>query len=308
MIDMVKFYPLHKERFDFRIEKNGLMELTSPFNRETGEIQEFPKIGKYGNLEIRLTEKASFVKGSLHKFHNLAFYGEEHNHNDFSFCECYNAIEMICGKLGVTPNETKVTNLEFGLNIIVPQNPKLIIEDNILMYDFADHTIHEKFGGKGDYKEFKKYDYSLKVYNKSKQYKIDGNILRIEIKIISKRKLHQLGIFSLKDLMEQKAYFALFDFLLEQFDKLMVVDSEMMQNTLRTPKSGSFGEYCNPHFWKVLKQLRSDKVYRRHIRDFSQYSSKNGMDKTKIKVEELLRSKFYHLMNCYPANNYQKVA
>src|SRR5690606_6271035 len=100
MIDMVKFYPLDKECFDSQIEDSDLIHLKSPFNRETGEIQEFPKTGKYENLEIKLTDSTSFVKGSLHKFHNLTFYGEEHNHNDFSFCECYNAIEMICDKLG----------------------------------------------------------------------------------------------------------------------------------------------------------------------------------------------------------------
>ncbi len=308
MIDMVKFYPLDKERFDIQIEESGKVVLKSPFNRETGEIQEFPKIGKSENLEIRLTDKASFVRGSLHKYHNMAFYGEEHNYNDFSFCECCNAIEMICNKLNVMPNETKVTNLEFGLNIHLPNNPKLIIEDNILMYDFADHTVHEKYRGRGDYKEFKKYDYSLKVYNKSKQYRVNGNILRIEVKIMSKRKLHQLGIFSLDDLTYKKAQFALFRFLLEHFDKLMVVDSGMMQNTLKKSKNDPINEYCNPHFWKVLKQSVSDKVYRRHTREFHHYLAKNDISKTKNQMRELLKSKFYSLMNCLPSNNYQKVA
>lgn len=308
MIDMVKFYPLDKEQFDFQIEENGIIELKSPFNRETGEILKFPKSGRYENLDVRFTDSSSFVKGSLHKFHNQAFYGMQHNHNDFTFCECCNAIETICSKLKIMPIETKLTNLEFGLNIAVPNDPRIIIEDNVLMYDFADHTIHEKFRGKGDYKEFKKYDYSLKIYNKSKHYQIDGNILRIEVKIISKRKLNQLGIFNLDDIVNKKAHFKLFQFLLDQFDKLMIVDSEKMKKTLRKSKNDSFKDYCNPHYWRLLKQDVSDKVYSRNKRDFYAYSHAMGIDKTKNKIRELLKTKFYYLMNCYPSTNYQKVA
>ncbi|WP_276168670.1 hypothetical protein [Zobellia alginiliquefaciens] len=308
MIDFVKFYPLDKERFDTFLQDNGVIDLNSRFNINTGTVDEYPKIGKLENLEVRLQENASFIKGSLHKFHNMTFYGMEHNHNDFSFCECQNTIEVICNNFDILSNKTKLTNLEFGLNITLPKDPKLIIEDNILMYDFSDHTVHEKFNGKGDYKEFKKYDYSLKVYNKSKHYQIGGNILRIEVKIISKRKLHQLGIFNLRDITQKRTFLTLFQFLLEQFNKLMVIDSEMMLKALKRPQNDSFKDYCNPHYWRLLKQDVSDKVYSRNKRDFYDYCHDMGIEQTKNQIRELLKAKFYHLMNCYPTTYYQKVA
>lgn len=77
MIDFAKFYALDKDRFDQYIEDNDILDLRSRFNRSTGQIDEYPKIGKLENLEIRLTENTSFVKGSLHKFHNMFFYGQD---------------------------------------------------------------------------------------------------------------------------------------------------------------------------------------------------------------------------------------
>ncbi|MBA4744869.1 MAG: hypothetical protein H2058_06400 [Muricauda sp.] len=308
MIDNIKVYPLDKNRFDYQIETKKPVDLISEYDRSTGEMFEYPKKARYKNLELRINKASSYIRGSLHKYHNMDVLGEEHNHNDFSFCQAKEAIENLCNKFYLNPNETKITNLEFGMNVSLGYDPEIFINDNLLMYGFNAHTRHENFKGKGDYKEFKKYSYSFKLYNKSKQFGLDDHILRIEVKITDKRKLNSLGIENLSDLMVKEAYYGLFAFLLEQFDELMIVDSNELKKGLKTPENKEWVQaYYNPNHWKVLKDEVSYKVYQRHIRDFENYGNKMGIFNTKEAIGKLLREKFAHLINCN-ADCGQKVA
>ncbi|EKF56868.1 hypothetical protein I215_01600 [Galbibacter marinus] len=189
MIDNVKFYVLDKGSFDFRTEEKQTVELKSKFNRQTGEIEEYPKKGMYYNMQVNLLKKSSFIKGSLHKLHNLILDRKEHNYNDFSFCELEQTLDFMCDELYVRPEETKITNLEFGLNIDLPIDADRFLDHMLLMYDFKAPNRNETFNGKGNYREFKRTDYSFKIYNKTKHYKQKGNVVRFEIKITRSRLL-----------------------------------------------------------------------------------------------------------------------
>lgn len=299
MIDNVKIYPLNKKQFDNQIETKKPVDLLSVWDRSTGEMFEYPKKARYKNMEVRINKESSYVRGSLHKYYNMDVLGEEHNYNDFSFCQCSQSIENLSNKFYLEPDNTKVTNLEFGMNLPLGFDPGTFINDYLLMYRFNAHTRHEDFKGRGDYKEFKKYSYSFKLYNKSKQFGLDEHILRVEIKITDKRKLNSIGIETLSDLKTRKAHYSLFAFLMEQFDKLVIVDSKEMREGLLVPelKSG-LQAYCNPNYWKVLKEEVSYKVYQRHVREFENYGQEAGIFKTKEHISNLLREKFNSLINC----------
>jgi hypothetical protein len=307
MIDFIKFRMLDKEGFDFRTETKKTIKLTSRFDYETGEILEFPKNGKYYNMEANITKNATYLKGSLQKFGNLYQGLGNQNYNDFSLCDCKEYLQTLCDELFIRPENTKITNLEFGLNIEMPYDPKILIEDALLMFDFKDHNIREGFNGKGNYKEFKKSDYSIKVYNKSKQYKQNTHILRIELKITRARILERNNIFSLVDLYREETYEALFELLLACFDKLMIIDIEKLNKALKTDEINHLKNYTNPNYWNQLqKDLKPNQFYKAK-RMCNAHIIKFNSNNMKLNIEKRLREKFNELMNCYSLS-YSKAA
>ena len=296
MIDNIKVYPLDKKRFDYQIETKRPVDLISEYDRSTGEMFEYPKKARYKNLELRINKASSYLRGSLHKYYNMDVLGEEQNHNDFTFCQAIDAIENICNKFYLVPDETKITNLEFGMNLSLGYDPEIFINDNLLMYGFNSHTRHENFKGKGDFKEFRKYSYSFKLYNKSKQFRLDDHILRIEVKITDRRKLNSLGIDKLSDLTTKGAYYSLFAFLLKQYDELMIVDSKELKKGLKPTENNQ--AYYSPTYWNMLKNQVSYKIYKRVIRDFENYGNEAGIFNTKVVLETLIKEKFDYLINC----------
>ncbi|RXG33007.1 hypothetical protein [Leeuwenhoekiella marinoflava] len=306
-MDLIKFRMLDKEAFDFRTETKKTIKLTSRFDYETGEILEFPKNGKYYNMEANITKNASYLKGSLQKFGNLYQGLGNQNYNDFSFCDCKEYLQILCDDLYIIPDKTKITNLEFGLNIEVPYDPKILIEDALLMFDFKDHNIREGFNGKGNYKEFKKSDYSIKVYNKSKQYKQSTHILRIELKIIRARILERNNIFSLADLSREETHETLFELLLASFEKLMIIDVDKLNKALKTDEINHLKNFTNPNYWNQLqKDLKPNQFYKAK-RMCNAHIEKYNSSRMKEFIKKALQAKFKELMNCYSLS-YSKAA
>ena len=247
MIDLIKFYLTDKESFDYRTERKQTVDLKSPFNRMTGEMEEYPKIGSYQNMEVRLLKNNSFIKGTLHKlFNNLNGVGNQ-NYSDFSYCEFLQVKEELCEDLYIKPKETSITNLEFGLNINLPFNPDVFLDNMLLMSDFRAANVNDSTAKK-NYREFKRSDYSFKIYNKSKQYKIKENVLRVELKITRKRKLHDLNIYTLEGLDQIETFKALFKMLMERFDKLLIIDLVAVVKVLDNDQMNALKNYINAHY------------------------------------------------------------
>ena len=155
MIDFIRFYNVDKESFDFRTERKKVIPLFSKIDNESGEFLEYPKIGRFHNMELRITEKSSYIKGSLHKMRNLEFGFGKQNYNNLSLCDNYEALEILVDQFYIRPDKTKITNLEFGLNIPLEYDPSIFI-DNCLMWDFKAPSVIETFSSKGYLKQFKK--------------------------------------------------------------------------------------------------------------------------------------------------------
>ncbi|GBF22541.1 MULTISPECIES: hypothetical protein [Arenibacter] len=298
-MDFIRFYLLDKERFDHTTITNEKTKLMSIYDIVTGEAKEYPKSGRFHNMEIKMTENYSYIKGSLHKMYNSYCLRGMQNYNDFDYCQTLDSIEILCSELNIKPQYTKLTNLEFGLNIPLSYDPKVFIENSLLMFDFEDHNVSEKFNNRGDYKEFRKSDYSIKIYNKSKQYGCKDFILRVEVKIIKKRVLERLGIFSLADLRDIESYYSLYGFLVDRFNKLLIVDSQIMRNALKTGQINMLKNYTNPHYWINLKQRVSTNTYYKRRRQCHEYLDSLQLNKSKSEIMILLKNKFIHLMNCY---------
>ncbi len=299
MIDLIKYFINDKESFIDNVHKSSKTDLRGRVNFKTGEVMEYPKTAYFNNMFIEITENQASIKGSIHKcFNSIESYGEQ-NFNDFSYCDFKYALNDLQNTFLIKQKETRVTNLEFGLNIDIEQDPQELIDNIILMYDFKSPNRNEKFYGRGDYLEFKKTDYSLKIYNKSKQNSLrNRNILRVELKITGSRYLKKhFNIYTLNDL-DRNRFKKLFVKFLGHFDKLLVVDALSIKNHFRIDEMILFQNGINPTFWKSLKNTKSSKVINRFKSDFNNLLDNYTLLKTKKQLRNQLEAKYKELMKC----------
>jgi hypothetical protein len=164
------------------------------------------------------------------------------------------------------------------------------------MYNFIGPNKNLRFSGRGDYKEFQLTDYSIKIYNKSKQYKQETNILRVELKITRKRLLEKLGINQLEDLLNCGAYIELFKEFTDKFEQLLIVDRFDIDLVPENDYNRLI-KYTNPNFWIGIKEKESPKKICRLKKDFNFLLDKHSLLKTKKEILEKINSKFLELLN-----------
>jgi ferredoxin-fold anticodon binding domain-containing protein len=302
MIDNIRTFVINKHRFENHIEDNNLMDLTSKLNMITGELMEYPKKGKVLNLEVNITPLSASIIGSIHKYKNLLEDNGNQNYDDFNFCQIQETIGGLIKKFNIQ-RDTKLTNLEFGFNIAVSKDPQIIMDNNVLMNNFKAPNRNEKFNGKGDYKEFKLTDYRIKIYNKSKQFNIEANVLRVELKIVKKRLLNSLGIHCLEDLLDKEALRSLFKLFIEHFEGINIVDY-FEQEKVPEKDRNKLNRYMSPIYWIRIKSEKSPKQISGLKTDFTNLLNKYKLLKMKNEIREKLNAKFIELLDsdCFNSN------
>ena len=311
MIDFIKLNITDGLRFEEHISKHNITDLKTFLNSFTGAIELYPKYGKYQNFDIKINPKYSKISGSLHKFENICFIGENHNHNDFNFNSLKKQIPLLEEIFDLEENNS-LSYLELGFNIKLDFDPQKIIDDNLLMYNFKNHQKDLKFNGNGDYKEFIKRDYSIKIYSKSKQYKKQFNfnehILRIELKIKTKRKIQNIGIFCLNDLLDKNKIYNVFEFLYNEFEKLIIIDNLNFDDLPEKDKE-KLNRYTNPNYWQRLRaENKSYKVQNRLKKDFRLILNKYQLNTLKEDLKYKLIYKFWELINKNEAELFEPIS
>ena len=300
MLDNIKFKVLGKDELQNHIVRTQVIDLNTSVNLFTAEESPCMLKGSFFNMQIALSCVGAYIKGSIHKLTNLLKGGKNQNYNDLTFCSANESISRLIDVFGL--QKTSLTNLEFGLNILISKDPQQFLDYNLLMYDSEGHTKDLPFRGKGNYKEFQKTDYYIKVYNKSKQYGLKSNILRVEVKIINKRKLEKMGVFSIEDLQNKETIKGLYLFLLGELQKLTILDDytgvEMPSND-----RNNLNEYTNPNYWKKLIRDKSYKVRINRKKKFEALIVKYGLDTTKKEILEGVSEKYLEMMDCLFQDN-----
>lgn len=298
MFDLVNTNIKDSKKFEINLENNTFIEIKNFINLFTGEIKEYPKAGNFHNINIRVNKLYSKLVGSLHKLNNLIFHNEDQNYNDFTYNELSVLLPYFIDKFDLEENNY-LTKLELGFNIKIDCDPQKIIDNHLLMYEYKNPNRDKVI--KGDFKEFFKSDHHLKVYNKSKQYKrkfdVKDHILRIELKLTSKRKIQSFGINCLDDLLDKNKIYKVFEFLLKEFQKLTIIDTfdfeEIPQKDI-----DKLNKYTNPNYWQRLRiENKSYKVQTRLKKDFNLILKKYNLTTIKEDLSDKLIYKFWELIN-----------
>lgn len=166
-----------------------------------------------------------FIKTSMHKLFNLHNYGVEHNYDRFTYSKLIESIKIIETDLNIKGDQLIIRNLECGLNLKIQKEPRQFIESNIISFKDKTPNIQNNFEGSGFLSRYYLKEYELKIYDKSMQYNLDQNVLRIEMKTHRMSKVNKSGLTFLSDLGNKSILRNLKGILLKHFKQLLIIDT-----------------------------------------------------------------------------------
>lgn len=232
------------------------------------------------NIKIKIYQNSMFLSGSLHKFHNKG----EHNHNDFNLSAFRDVLRRLYELFKVSPENLKLICLEYGVNLTPPIESDKII--NHLMQH--KHTDFESkiSSNKGNYKQAEHTDYIIKIYNKGKQYKLNDEVLRIEVKETNLKQHRARGIYTLKDFINsEKTPFV--SLLLEKWNDVIFYD-------ITSTQTERWNQYNNINFWRELSTKKSRTTYHRHRHALKENNETTGQN-IQGKISEIIKAKIKEL-------------
>jgi hypothetical protein len=247
MIDYVKL-EINSKSVAEAIRLNPELVFKTEVINATGE--ETKQISKYRGLKFLIyPNNKIIIEGSIHKYKNEG----EHNFDDFNFYHLSETIKIICEKFRFDPKEAILRGFEFGVNIITIKNPTDILK---MILCYGNDEFNKMDIGKGI--QSKQDSEIVKIYNKSIQYKRKENILRIENKIIRMRKIHNLEIKHLHDLIKPNKLIQLGKVLTEMFEKVIIHEPVKIE-LLTKPELKLYDNCGNPRFWTGLNRSQRHK-------------------------------------------------
>lgn len=149
-------------------------------------------------------------RGSFHKFSQGTT-----NHRDFGLPELQAAVEELCEALLLHPCVLKLRNVEIGVNIRPPGETSEIL-GSLVHHKLAsprrtDSGVCVVHNG-----------YSVKIYDKAKQLGLQEPLLRFEVRAKKMREVATLGIATVSDLLDPKAWQGMEVLLLKKFDEILL--------------------------------------------------------------------------------------
>ncbi|EPE00024.1 hypothetical protein [Capnocytophaga sp. oral taxon 336] len=255
MIDYFKAFINYRNdtRFQELKEAGTFGVLKEKIDTETGEVK---NAYLYKNMIIKPTSEGFLLAGSLHKYRSIikdiatSWQIDKYqgfNGDVFTLEDITATAESLCSELGVSPHICKLQNIEFGINNVVTFAPFDFLKG--VLYHRNDYSPTIKH--RGNYIQFEHSDYFIKIYNKSRQYKLPNNVVRIEIKVMKMRKLIEAGIniSTLADINKTTLKQA-FNLLYNEFNELVYYDYSINTKGLTKAKQARLKDYKDKNFWK----------------------------------------------------------
>lgn len=295
MIDFIKVYYSDKRDLENLIAQDEAIfpEVRKVVELRSGEI-EYPMKTALDSMDVQVSKKSAYVKNSVHKLYDYLQGGKGENYSDFTFSQ-FTQIKEYLEKSIIDVSRTRITNLEFGINIEVPRCPTKIIENNVIMHKHKTHSSEELFYGKGYMKRFEHNDYQIKIYDKGKQYGLDKNILRFELRFKNSKCLNRLGVFNLNSLVDKNILQNLFNDLMRRFDELFIIDLDNLSQ-LDQQEMNDFQQFTNPNYWQQVRSNLSYQTQSRRKKAAQHFFEQKGLLRTKSLMKTRLISKFNFLI------------
>lgn len=287
MIDGIKLYYKNLEYAE-KLKNNPLFEFESTVNNTTGEYKNSIQ-AKHKNIDVKIYESGTvIINGSFHKYYNNG----KHNFNDFPLSAIIQTIQQYCELFGNEILNSKIDNLEFGVNITPPIKTAEVLR-NLIFHQRAEFKKGTFINS--DYREATHTNYYFKVYDKSKQYYQNRDILRVELKYIKMAELNKLGIDIFSDLLKPEIYPNLCAILNDKWSEVLFIDETIKTPQLSEKQQRELINWQNPIYWQKLA-ANKNKSYQFN-KEFNKYSNVlNKFSETiKKQVQDLITEKWQKL-------------
>ncbi|WP_139302406.1 hypothetical protein [Mucilaginibacter polytrichastri] len=195
----------------------------------TGEVHSDWMTARHKNLEFNIHTKGRIeITGSLHKYWNAG----EHNYNDFTIDNIRETIQHLEHSFNIEPNTARLSNLEYGVNIMTPFDPNDFLK-SLICYKFQSFNKMNIKGGFGN--DCSLTQYRIKIYNKGLQFNQSRHILRFEKSIKKMEVLSKKHPVFLIDLIDPELHEICRNQLLAAFDDILFNET-LNKTILNKPK------------------------------------------------------------------------
>lgn len=278
---------IYSEQLCRELLNSPFLNFKTPVEEKTGLVH-FPKTDTYRHLRFALFESNRIeIRGSLHK------YWREENFSDFSFSDLKKCLNDLQEKFKIDLSEARISNVEFGVNVSPLFNPYEFCE-NLIVFRGKNFDRMKTRNGKPNIGfECGLNQYSVKIYDKAKQYLKTENILRVEIPVCRMAYLSGVGIKNLADLKEKTVLKALGRVLLECYSNVVVNDNTVRKARLTANEKRIYSLCSNPKEWELFNRKQRYKRKKQFERIVSKYGKRNWKEET----EKMISDKWAMLLN-----------
>jgi hypothetical protein len=192
------------------------------------------------------------IDGSLHKNY---FDGE--NYSRFDWDKLQTEILNIENSLQLSPDSAKIVNIEFGVNIQLPFEVMPFLKRSLISYKGKPFNQYrpDRNGFVLGY-VCDRSQYSVKIYDKGKQYNLPMPLMRFEKRFTKMQKLKEYGIKTLSDLKDRDKVKNLFALLQTAWNDVLLFDDSIniKRSNLRPLERELLNQGSNSKFWEELKE------------------------------------------------------
>ncbi|MDV3903723.1 hypothetical protein CMU02_02630 [Elizabethkingia anophelis] len=283
MIDFIKIIFNEKNDLEKIFKKQNLVKVRrniSKNDKGSNLTIDYPMKNYCHNLCLKVNKDSGELYGSFHKlYNNLRGIGNM-NHNDFDLYDLEAAIIVLEKYLGVDDlPEHKITNLEVGFNIDLDETPFNYIQESVLFYNLKKDSVDSRHKKNETIKKFSFNEYEIKIYDKSAQYGLNKNIIRVEVKYTSSKLLRILGINVINDLLCSNTLSVI---ILDYFKKiccLTIIDSwnGSTNSAIVSKDMMKLEKYTNPFYWNELRAKNEHMKLKRGREEFDRLIGNNKL-------------------------------
>lgn len=289
MIDYVKILITNPDIK--KIKEHKSLNFIREVSENTGECKRkivaeyhFCKITIYDNGTVLFT-------GSIHKLYNSLKETKAPNYNPnnykgfngnlFTLENILEAKTHLLNLLSCQPQQMVFQNIEFGINTTPLFCPQTFIIGLMYQKGKSFEFKYNRHYGQVEHKR-----YRIKIYNKSKQYRLNENTLRIEIGCKKSIDFACTGIRTFEDINTVTLNNAL-ELLLNRFDEVVYFDRTIDKTKLTKRQKTSIKNYSNITYWlDTLKPNKRDE-HKKNLKQIIVLKSQN----LQAQLKENLRQK-----------------
>lgn len=256
---------------------------TAVVDTKTGLIIGGKYTGQFRDFKITVCESNRIeIAGSFHKY-----IGGGYNYTDLTIEEFRKSVNSFCKMFVLDPARMQLTNLEVGVNVIVPFAIRGFLRSIVGLSTGDQFRVQRAWG-----RECRLFEYRYKFYNKSAQTKLaPPQMLRYELHYDKSRKF--MPVKTLQDLFEIENWVLLAERAKWHFKHIIFRDSYLIPENQK-PLFKFWKEYGqridNREHWHELTPIKRFRSIRR-MKQLEQY----GRMQWGIIVFELIAYKFDQL-------------